>query len=143
VSIPTWLEYANAIATGTAALLAAGALIQSSRNSNANQKALIRERRIDFELDILVDLAEANAAEQVGTIRDTRLSTRSAMLPRDLLPITRAAVNLESSPEAEKLVEDQVADKLRNAMITKSNYLKQEICQEILEAIKTKLKERH
>lgn len=89
ISIPVWLEYANAIATSAAALLAAGTVVQSSRSSNENQKALIRERRIDFELDVLADLAELNTGSSNMAMRDARMKARAAMLAPEVIPVTR------------------------------------------------------
>ncbi|MBG0830530.1 hypothetical protein HS041_22470 [Planomonospora sp. ID67723] len=142
MSIPIWLEYANAIGTLTAAGFAAWTIRQSAKSSAENQQALIRERRIDFELGILAELAELNANEEMGNNRTIRIGTKASMLPIDMIPITRAAVKLESTPEAEKIVQEKIADKQISPFIRESNYLKEEISREVLNAITSRLSER-
>ncbi|MFI6534171.1 hypothetical protein ACIBHY_17050 [Nonomuraea sp. NPDC050547] len=141
MSVPDWLEYVNAAGTAVAALLAAGAIVQSTINSNKNEKALIRERRIDFELGVLADLSQLNTQDSNVVTRDARMKARAAMLSKDLIPITRAAFNLDTTPDAYASVEATSPNRSELRQ-TRPDYFKKQIETEILAAITSRLEDR-
>jgi hypothetical protein len=95
-----WFQVASVFATIAAAGLAAFAIWQTKKQAKESQDALVRERRINFELDLLRDLFLAS--EHVDLPR-LRLATA---LPIAAIPLTRAALGLPSSPEAVGMVLD-------------------------------------
>lgn len=121
-----------------AALLAAGAIVQTARNSNQNQKALLRERRVDFELDVLAKLAELTLISN----RILQMKAQAAMLDAELIPLTRAALMLDSTDAAKRRVEE-TSEERRKHRQSPVEFFKQEITAEILAAVRKKLAERH
>ena len=105
------------------------------------QDALLLERRIDFELDTLSELAEYNEKTSNVHGRDARMKTLAAMLPAELIPLTRAAVGLPSTAEGEEQVSKE---RPRAAEIhgSVSDYMKQTLAEEILQTVASKLRER-
>ncbi len=141
MSVPEWLEYVNAGGTAVAALLAAGAIVQTARNSNQNQKALLRERRVDFELDVLAKLAELTLISNQG-LRTLQMKAQAAMLDAELIPLTRAALMLDSTDAAKRRVEE-TSEERREHRQSPVEFFKQEITAEILAAVRKRLAERH
>ncbi|GES19651.1 hypothetical protein Aple_025470 [Acrocarpospora pleiomorpha] len=82
MSVPDWVEWVNAVGTITAAAIAAGAYVQSVRSSAANERALVRERRINFELDKLGEIAEAITSFDLGGSSYRLIGLRVECCPR-------------------------------------------------------------
>lgn len=88
------LNAVGIMATALAALLAAGAVIQSGRQARRAENAMIRERRLRHELDVLRDLGSAitivRAIAQEMQDHDTatrrQVGLLLTMLPTDPLP---------------------------------------------------------
>lgn len=95
-----WLLFAvqllSLIGTGAAALLAFLTIRQAKAQALESQDALVRERRLDFELDVLRDLV-------LAVSRGDHLNLRglAVLLPADDIPLIRVMVGLQSTPEAE------------------------------------------
>jgi hypothetical protein len=82
---------------------------------------------VDFRLDLLKEIASFNLRDSYTAYADDEIRQRVTMLPIDLVPLTRAAVGLESTDEAKEIVaargyrdrsKDDTADELLRAAIT-------------------------
>jgi hypothetical protein len=84
------LDVVSAIGTVLAAGLAAWALLQSGKASERALNALRDERRLDFELDLLMELADLHE-QTVGTpAHRPQIGTRLALLPPMEFPVARS-----------------------------------------------------
>lgn len=86
----------DSVAT-VAGCIAVGFGAHAIRQGNKNQEALIRERRIDFELGILKDLAEANA-DTGRTLRIQKMKMLVEMVPDAALAALHSEFGLYGSP---------------------------------------------
>jgi hypothetical protein len=84
-----FLEVLGIIGTVAAALFAAWSIFQASRQAKRSAEALRKERRLDFELDALRDLADVlvNDWSTFGTHQHG--ATLLRMLPAEGLQVTR------------------------------------------------------
>jgi hypothetical protein len=88
--VPDWLTYTSVAATVGAAVLALLAILYSGLQARKTQKAMLRERRADFELGLLAEMAR-----QFGITQLQHLSgyvwalIRESSPPQDL-PVLRA-----------------------------------------------------
>jgi hypothetical protein len=141
MSTPAWLDYASTIGTVIAAGFAAYSIGQSRRQAKASQDALLAERRIDFELGLLSDLAEHNEKGSNFSGRDKRMRTLALMLPTDTVPLTRAAFGLPTTENAtERAAKERAA--AREQQQSLPDYMKDAIAAELLAAVTAKLRER-
>jgi len=97
---PDWLTWLSVIATAAAAILAAWTIRQAKRQAEKSAAALVRERRVDFNLNGLMRIAELLGGRLSPADRDPLITTQARMLPADLIPLTRAAVDLSSTEAA-------------------------------------------
>jgi len=103
---PDVRDWIAASATTFAAVFAAVAIWQGKKSAERSATALIRERRIDFELGILKELAQVldrGDAYAGGKIAPSR--TLINLLDDDIVPMYRHAVDLETTPDARRRVE--------------------------------------
>src|SRR5450631_1660221 len=128
------LDVASTAATVAAAGLAWWAIRWGTRQARASADALVRERRIDFELGHLDKMGEA--VERLGNPGGSETFTRAlTLLPADEFPRLRARVGMSSTPKAvAAFVETQ---KLRQERAVIDVYR-----DEINQAIKRRLAER-
>ena len=98
IDLRDWL---STIATAVAAWLAYIAITQSKRQARENAEAIVRERRVDYELGLLKELAEYDSASHTINQPDKfeQMSTRLRLLGPDRLPITRALFNLPTTDD--------------------------------------------
>ena len=97
------LVFVDVVASGTTALaagFAAYAIRQAKEQARAAQAALLHERVVDHRLDLLKELAEENEKPSNVAFVDASIKIRARMLPIDLVPLTRAAMGLESTDDA-------------------------------------------
>jgi hypothetical protein len=131
------LDVASTAATVAAAGLAWWAIRRGNRQARASADALVRERRIDFELGHLDKMGEA--VERLGNPGGSETFTRAlTLLPADEFPRLRARVGMSSTPKAvaafvetQKLGQEQAVDVYHQGMRD-----------EINQAIKRRLAER-
>lgn len=94
------LDVASVVATVLAAWLAWLAIRLSGRQSEASAKALVRERRIDFELDHLTVLDDAvEKGPNVG-FSDLTVQRCLRLLPQRELPRIRALYGVDAPDDA-------------------------------------------
>jgi hypothetical protein len=100
--MPGWLsdnwrnavDVVGVVATVAAAWLAWWAIRNGNRQAKRSADALVRERRLDFELDRLIELDDAvGAPSNLGAVRVRRCLR---LLPTDELPHVRALFNVDS-----------------------------------------------
>lgn len=100
-----WILFGTQIVSALGGALAvgyaAGTIRESKIQTAKSQQALIRERQIDFQLEVLRELAEFNLKGNNVAWAGSQFKILAAMLPIDLVPLARACVGLPSSPEAE------------------------------------------
>ncbi|MFC4533073.1 hypothetical protein [Sphaerisporangium dianthi] len=132
-----WVDLVAALAGLAAVFFAIVAVRQASKQAAENMEALRLERRIDFELNVLSQLAEYNEKGSNVFGADARVRTLAGMLPEVLIPLTRSAVSLPSTPEA-----DARTQQARPGASEARESLRNEIADEIYEAIQKRLEER-
>lgn len=96
-----WFEATGTLSTIAAALLAAGAIWQAKKAGDRNAELLVRERRADFDLDVLKDLAELVAQDVHVVTRVSRARVALQLLPPKTVPLCRRHFGLPSTPEAD------------------------------------------
>ena len=124
-------------ATGVAALLAAYAIVQTKRQSDHNAKALVRERRIDFELTVLRDILETMRPlypASTSAARDRRKALL-LMLDESRLSLVRAVDGLPSAVDIDSVMAErraaQAPHEYRDAYATCDRDMLDEIEREI------------
>lgn len=117
------------VGTLAAAVLAAVTIRQAKKQAKASQDALLLERRVEFQLDLLKELASFNLHSN-----DFEMRLRAEMLRPDLFPLTRKHLRLESTPEA--------ADFLRRLRAAGQVPVRDESADELQQAISTSLEAR-
>jgi hypothetical protein len=123
-----------------AAAFAALAIWQADKQAKRSAEAIQRERRIDFEVGVPTDLVEY--AESMYGTHAQRWPLLASLLPVELIPLTRAALHLETTDQANARVEVRRAepDGREGNMV---DHLKSAIKEEeILAAVSTRLDER-
>jgi hypothetical protein len=96
---PNWLTWASVAASAVAVIFAAGAIWQASRQAAKANKALLRERRADFQLGLLKEIAD-DLIRQGPHFPNSPMTIRARMLPVELVPLTRAVLHLPSNETA-------------------------------------------
>jgi hypothetical protein len=104
-------------------VLAAWTIQQTKSQAKKSQDALLLERQVEFRLGLLKEIASANRL-----YNDDDMRLRAAMLPPDLIPLTRAFLGLESTQRAEGhlaslraarlVIRDVIADEFPEAVST-------------------------
>ncbi|TDB86284.1 hypothetical protein E1264_18500 [Actinomadura sp. KC216] len=94
-----WVQVASAFFSAVAAGLALIAIVQAGKAATENQEAMIRERRIDFELDVLTQIL-TEMAYMTDPGSRPKIKLLAAVLPVETVPLTRAVFQLESEPNS-------------------------------------------
>ena len=131
---------ASTVATGTAAVFAAWAVWQSKVQAKKSQRALLLERRADFELGVLSQLAEYNEKPSSVTWADALFKSLASMLPESDVPIARACVGLPAPADAFSRVNARTAGVQGSSK--PRDLLRQDIAHEILAAVRLRVGER-
>jgi hypothetical protein len=134
VSAPIWLDVVGDIATAGAATFAAYAIWQSRRQAEKSARALIAERRADYEISVLRDLAENVWRSPNIADRNDRCRLLLNLSPADL-PIARAHFNVgqsETGSEAHTALLDAARG---SGLVTTDDAVRPYIIAEIKEAI--------
>jgi len=135
-----WLLFAvqllSLIGTGAAALLAYLTIKQAKVQARESQEALVRERRLDFELDVLKDLVLA-----VARVDALNLRGLVVMLPTADVPLARASVGLQSTPQSAQKVA-QLGLPPGSHPTSYVDSLKDDLLDELLAAIQARIKAR-
>lgn len=133
------IQGVSAVATVFAAWYAARAIVIARRQASETAERLRRERRIDFQLDVLRDLANHNLrGENVGWT-GPEYRVLAALLPPDLVPLSRAVIGLASTPEAVATVQAREAQGISGSL---REAFRPEIEEEIIVAIERLIRER-
>ncbi|MCU1657781.1 MAG: hypothetical protein JWO57_2437 [Pseudonocardiales bacterium] len=85
---------------------------RGSKQARAAENAMLRERRIDFQLGVLRDLAQANLRPDGSDVAIGHLKLLAAMLPVHMVPFARVMAGLETTQAAGEL-RDRTADRLK------------------------------
>ena len=89
------VQLLSLLATAWAAWLAFRTIRETKAQARKAQAALLLERRLDFELNVLRELVLA--ANRLETVK---IRAMAIMLPAEDVPVTRASVNLPSTAHA-------------------------------------------
>jgi hypothetical protein len=130
-----WTQLGSLLITLLAVILAFWQIVRTKKEAR-------KDRRIDFELTVLLDLVVA--VEQVDALRVRALAST---LPKEVLPITRAAALLPSTEEADDIVqqlepEPKWNEKLRIRSNLEDGKLKDQVMTELVRAIDNRARER-
>lgn len=93
-----WIDVLGVAATVVAAYLAMYAIQQTRNQASENNRALIRERQIEFWLNQLSSLARLLPNGSSFGTSDAQIRLIARTLPVDLIPHTRAAFDLPTTP---------------------------------------------
>jgi hypothetical protein len=124
-------DWVTAVATAAAAVFAAWTIRQAKKQAQRSAAALVRERRIDWELGLLKEIAEAAEGDDSW---HSQLGLR--LLGDKRLPILRAAVGMETTPEAKQFVTELhdargTARQAQSPLVVTREDVRQEIDEEI------------
>jgi hypothetical protein len=136
-----WLDVAAAVATTAAAWLAWLAIVRAGRQAKQSQDALIRERRIDYQLGVLTDLADNLCLASGEPHVEARHTTLASLLPESLVPLCRAAVGLPA-PEAARAIVSERAAPFSLTGIGRRDACRELLAEEVTTAILNLLEER-
>jgi hypothetical protein len=130
-----WTQLGSLLITLLAVVLAFSQIVRTKKDAR-------NDRRIDFELTVLLDLVVA--VEQVDGLRVRALAST---LPKEVLPITRAVALLPSTEEADDIVQQLEPDstwpeKFRIRSNLEDGKLKDQVATELVQAIDKRARER-
>jgi hypothetical protein len=134
-------ELLSAAGTVVAIAIAVYAAIAANRAQLQAHEALIRERRIDFELVQLTELARYNALEHNVFGATANFWLAASLLPESLVEVARSSVGLPSTPEANAFVDSRRQAALEAGQAIR-DFLRQDIHEEIQRAVARRLAER-
>jgi hypothetical protein len=97
-----WLTYVTAGSTVGAALLAVASILYSSHQAKRSQQVLLRERRADFELGLLAELAKQMDLTGLSHI-NVYVRILAALAGPDDLPVLRGHFGHNPPPGAIEL----------------------------------------
>lgn len=127
------LDVATALATIVAAVLAWRAIVATKGQAKKAADALVRERRLDFELDALDRIGDAyGKGDNVAFVRET-IRRGLSVLPKDELPRFRMKYLPESTDAAEMASLMDVNDVARYGSVERAMEV------EVLDAIRSRL----
>jgi hypothetical protein len=115
----TWhdgLDIAATLATVGAALLAWLTIRDSRKQARVSADDLVRERRIDFELTVLKELAELNSWVTNQNNRDTQIRVHLSLLPAKELPYLNRRFDIGQYASIGRAADD--ADALVRSSVT-------------------------
>jgi hypothetical protein len=138
---PNWLTWVSALASLVAVLFAAGAIVLAIRQAATANKALLRERRADFQLDLLKEIAD-DLIRQGPHFPNSPMTVRARMLPVELIPLTRAVLQLPSNEIASAQVRGIAAGPTAWGYDQILAALRAELTAELMDAVATVLAER-
>lgn len=118
------LDYVSAFSGVVGALLAAAAILYAARQSAQAKRDLARERRLEFELELL-----AEVRRQISITKFQHLSGYLGALVRDAddeseMPVLRAIVGTKSGPAGRQRRDDIRDDAKRRSADVQSEWLK-------------------
>lgn len=102
---------------------------QAKAQAKKSQDARLLDRGVEFQLDLLKELASLNLRGMSTAYADGEIRQGAKMLPTELVPLTCAAVGLESTDDAKAIV------------LSKGHrgHSREEIAEELLQAVETAL----
>ncbi len=101
-----WLTYATAGATVLAAALAVASIAYSARQARKAERALIRERRLDFELGLLAELSSQHALTGLQHLQGHVRALLAGGGEGDEMPVLRAYTGIASDAGAHAVLEE-------------------------------------
>jgi hypothetical protein len=139
------VELVGIAATVAAAWFAYWSIRKSGKRAKHAADALVRERRLDFELDLLKELAELlTGFRPLGTVQE-RVELRLSMFKPDEFKMCRDAFGVNGT-EAYQALEDSVQKELGldilQAKMSDGRIVQTHARQEVLDAIAKRLAER-
>lgn len=97
-----WLDIATAVATVGAAVLAWLTIRDSRKQAAKARDNLAREWRLDFDLDVLKELADLAASANRTASVTNEITTRLGLLPRNELTNMRAVYTVHPPADAQE-----------------------------------------
>jgi hypothetical protein len=97
--IVDWAQLGGAIGAVAAIGYAAHSVQIAKRQGTESNERLIRERRIDFELDVLKELALVNLKDHNVANATAEFTLLTSLLGPEVVPLASAAVGLPSTPQ--------------------------------------------
>lgn len=103
--VPDWLTYSSVGATVGAAVLALVSVVYSGCQARKAQRALLRERRADFELGLLAEMSRQFGITAVDHLHGHLWALIRQGSPPDDLPVLRAHFGRYPTPEGQAQLE--------------------------------------
>lgn len=89
-----WLDWVSALSGAVGALLAGGAIWYSRVQGVHNQRALVRERRVEFDLELLAKMSEQFDVTDTQHLAGFLRAFVRSDTPDDDLPVTRVVLDV-------------------------------------------------
>ena len=132
------LNFAATIATVGAAVLAWLAIRDSREQATKSAINLIRERRIDYELGLLKEIAQYNSWGAMRGDREEQIRFRLSLMPEPALQTCRRFFQLPVAPEAI----NEAAKRAGQLQINLEQLIPEECLADIRTAVAVRLEER-
>lgn len=139
------VDVASAVGTVIAAVLALVAIRNGNKQAKASADALVRERRVDFDLDQLDKMGEGLAKGLNVAFIPSQVSRGLSLLPADEFPMLRQWFGMSSTPAALAALTEanQSGGSALDAVLsTTGNSFNRGMRDEVDQAIKRRLAER-
>ncbi|MDX6307175.1 MAG: hypothetical protein QOI06_221 [Nocardioidaceae bacterium] len=125
------LDVISTLGVLAAAILAAFTIMQAKRQAAESQRALLLERRVNFELGVLARLQEQIFKPKSDSGVEAVAKGLAALLPYELIPTTHASYGLRTTQE----VAQESFAKTGNSGVPLRNVNEGEVRQELLDAV--------
>ena len=135
----TFVQLVGIAATVAAAWFAYWSIRKSGKQAKRAADALVRERRLDFELDLLKELAEVLTWPQGRPEQHEQLALRLRMLPSRGLELCRRASGIDGPTERQAVLDGR---DIHYAMMPDGRSVQEHLLEEVQQAIRTRLEER-
>ena len=133
-----WLDYVGAFSGLVGALLAAVAIIYAASQSKAAKQDLVRERRAEFELNLLAEIRRQHSITQFQHLDGYVGALIADPTDESDIPLVRALVGTKSGPVGQQL-KDGIHDEAKRDGHDVQDQLSRVAIEEIDSAIQRRL----
>lgn len=106
-------QVAGTLGTLAAVVIATITVRKAAQQARDAEAAMLRDRRIDFQLGVIRELAQLNLRPGGSAVEIGHLKLLASMLPVELVPITRAVAGIETTWAAGE-ERDRTAEELKS-----------------------------
>ncbi|MGR0220872.1 hypothetical protein [Agromyces sp. ZXT2-6] len=117
-----WLDYLSAFSGLIGALLAAGAIAYAAWQTVLAKRDLVRERRLEFELNLLAEMRTQHSITEFQHLAGYVGALITDPSDESDIPIVRAIVGIKSGPLGRRLKDERREDAKRRGVDVQSEW---------------------